>query len=496
LWTHRFCPVSEHRELKTTASHSNANAKTQAALKAARSILDSRETQKQEYSSAVNTGRILHLTVENLIYPVTLKTLTLIFQKYGRLKKIFTFTENNLFQALIEYDRARDAEEARHALHGQNVYNGCCNLQIHKSKLSSVQVRQNDDAGWDFTKANQPSSFDYMDHASLSRDLGASLSRDLGTSLPRDLGDRLSANPVGRFERSSRLRDPSDKRAPLLDRPITDARELPLFDRVSGTDSFSAEFGDQSGSSYRSSYSTSNGRSRKPDRPIYQPPKGKFHENLATDFHKPSSKLLLRGILKGSVVLVSNLDKMETTPDKLFTLFGVYGDVVRVKILFNKKDNALIQFADASMADTARQHLDKAVVFGRTIGVRTSKHSSVAMPKDDFLPENLHLTKDFSNSPLHRYKKAGSKNCGNIFKPGSTLHLSNISDGVTQEELVKPFKKYGKVVRIKFLPGTQKMAVLAMSSIEEAIDALIHLHNHPFRNNHLRVSFSKSPLKP
>jgi len=510
-----FVQFSEHRELKTTASHSNANAKTQAALKAARSILDSRETQKQEYSSAVNTGRILHLTVENLIYPVTLKTLTLIFQKYGRLKKIFTFTENNLFQALIEYDRARDAEEARHALHGQNVYNGCCNLQIHKSKLSSVQVRQNDDAGWDFTKANQPSSFDYMDHASLSRDLGASLSRDLGvslsrdlgTSLPRDLGDRLSANPVGRFERSSRLRDPADKRAPLLDRPITDARD---------SDSFGAEFGDQSGSSYSSSYSsTSNGRSRKPDRPIYQPPKGKFHENLATDFHKPSSKLLLRGILKahkkvkakesteikpkgekGSVVLVSNLDKMETTPDKLFTLFGVYGDVVRVKILFNKKDNALIQFADASMADTARQHLDKAVVFGRTIGVRTSKHSSVAMPKDDFLPENLHLTKDFSNSPLHRYKKAGSKNCGNIFKPGSTLHLSNISDGVTQEELVKPFKKYGKVVRIKFLPGTQKMAVLAMSSIEEAIDALIHLHNHPFRNNHLRVSFSKSPLKP
>ena len=29
---------------------------------------------------------------------------------------------------------------------------------------------------------------------------------------------------------------------------------------------------------------------------------------------------------------------------------GVYGDVVRVKIMFNKKDNALVQFTDPSQA--------------------------------------------------------------------------------------------------------------------------------------------------
>ena len=36
-----------------------------------------------------------------------------------------------------------------------------------------------------------------------------------------------------------------------------------------------------------------------------------------------------------------------------FVLFkGHYGDVLRVKILFNKKDTALIQFADAQQAST------------------------------------------------------------------------------------------------------------------------------------------------
>jgi len=36
------------------------------------------------------------------------------------------------------------------------------------------------------------------------------------------------------------------------------------------------------------------------------------------------------------------------------------------------------------------------------------------------------LTKDYSNSPLHRFKRPNSKNYNNIYAPSSTLHLSNI----------------------------------------------------------------------
>ena len=44
-----------------------------------------------------------------------------------------------------------------------------------------------------------------------------------------------------------------------------------------------------------------------------------------------------------TVVLLSNLKEEVVTPHVLFTLCGVYGDVVRVKILYNKKSNALVQ---------------------------------------------------------------------------------------------------------------------------------------------------------
>jgi polypyrimidine tract-binding protein 3 len=48
------------------------------------------------------------------------------------------------------------------------------------------------------------------------------------------------------------------------------------------------------------------------------------------------------------VVLVSNLNADVVTPADLQVLFGVYGDVHRVKILFNKKDTALVQFANSA----------------------------------------------------------------------------------------------------------------------------------------------------
>lgn len=58
------------------------------------------------------------------------------------------------------------------------------------------------------------------------------------------------------------------------------------------------------------------------------------------------------------VVLVNKLDPENTTPDMLFTLFGVYGDVIRVKILFNKRDTALVQFASSMQARHAQENLN------------------------------------------------------------------------------------------------------------------------------------------
>ena len=59
------------------------------------------------------------------------------------------------------------------------------------------------------------------------------------------------------------------------------------------------------------------------------------------------------------VLLVSNLNEEYVTTDAIFTLFGVYGDVQRVKILYNKKDTALVQMAEPHQTQLAISHLDK-----------------------------------------------------------------------------------------------------------------------------------------
>ncbi|XP_022314435.1 polypyrimidine tract-binding protein 3-like isoform X2 [Crassostrea virginica] len=194
-----------------------------------------------------------------------------------------------------------------------------------------------------------------------------------------------------------------------------------------------------------------------------------------------------------AVLLVSNLDEQKVTPDALFTLFGVYGDVHRVKILFNKKDNALVQMAEPHQAQLAIAHLDKVKVWGKSIRVTQSKHTLVQMPKEG--QPDAGLTKDFTNSPLHRFKRPGSKNCQNIFPPSTVLHLSNIPPNIEEDFITEAFQEHGQVKAFKFFPKDRKMALIQMASVDEAVTALIAMHNYPLSDtNHLRVSFSKSTI--
>ncbi|NXW93268.1 PTBP3 protein, partial [Alopecoenas beccarii] len=197
------------------------------------------------------------------------------------------------------------------------------------------------------------------------------------------------------------------------------------------------------------------------------------------------------GVVGNSVLLVSNLNPEAITPHGLFILFGMYGDVHRVKIMFRKKENALVQMADANQAQLAISHLDGQRLYGRVLHATFSKHHTVQLLREG--QDDQGLTKDYSNSPLHRFKIPGSKNFQNIFPPSATLHLSNIPSFVTVDDMKNLFASTGCTVKaFKFFQNNCKMALIQLGSVEEAVHALIELHNHDLgQNHHLRVSFSK-----
>ncbi|XP_050069140.1 polypyrimidine tract-binding protein 1 isoform X1 [Anopheles maculipalpis] len=403
-------------------------------------------------SGAPNT--VLRVIVESLLYPVSLDVLHQIFQRFGKVLKIVTFTKNNSFQALIQYPDAQTAQNARASLDGQNIYNGCCTLRIDNSKLTALNVKYNNDKSRDYTNPSLPSG-------------------EPGSDVIASAGGLVSASDLlllaaGQRPQLSRDRLVKlDKSPYFLVNGLATPGVMPPFGLGLGTPALASAYGGAL-PSLNAFALASNGALGQPN---------------------PAN---VRGL--SNVLLVSNLNDEMVTPDALFTLFGVYGDVQRVKILYNKKDSALIQMAEPYQAYLAMTHLDKLRIWNKTLRVMPSKHQAVQLPKEG--QPDAGLTRDYAQNPLHRFKKPGSKNYQNIYPPSATLHLSNIPATVTEDEIKEAFTKNSfEVKAFKFFPKDHKMALIQLSSIEEAVCALIKMHNYQLsESNHLRVSFSKSNI--
>ncbi|XP_052466089.1 polypyrimidine tract-binding protein 1-like isoform X1 [Carassius gibelio] len=425
-----FMQYSNHKELKTDNSPNQVRA--QAALQAVNAVhAGSMTLGAIDPSGMAGPSSVLRVIVENLFYPVTLDVLHQIFSKFGTVLKVITFTKNNQFQALLQFADGLTAQHAKLALDGQNIYNGCCTLRISFSKLSSLNVKYNNDKSRDYTRPDLPTgdSQPAIEHHALAAAFAAP-----GIISATPYGGAHAFPPAFAIQQAAGLTIPGVPGA-LASLAIPGAAAAAA---------------------------------------------------AASRLGFPS--------LPGThcVMLVSNLNPERVTPNCLFILFGVYGDVLRVKIMFNKKENALIQMSDGTQAQLAMSHLNGQKLYGRPLRITLSKHTTVQMPREGH--EDQGLTKDYSSSPLHRFKKPGSKNYSNIFPPSSTLHLSNIPPLVVEDDLKMLFASNGALVKnFKFFQKDRKMALIQMGSVEEAIESLIQFHNHDLgENHHLRVSFSKS----
>ncbi|XP_039540641.1 polypyrimidine tract-binding protein 2 isoform X4 [Pimephales promelas] len=387
-----YIQYSNHKELKTDNSNQSGGTPTSGS--------------NSSNGGGAASSPVLRIIIDNMFYPVTLDVLQQIFSKFGTVMKIITFTKNNQFQALLQFNDPTNAQQAKVALDGQNIYNSCCTLRIDYSKLVNLNVKYNNDKSKDYTRPDLPAG---DGQPSLDPAMAAALGKD-SSSLLGKIPGALS--------------------------PLSAAAAA----------------------------AAAAGR-------------------VALSGHTGS----------GGVLLVSNLNEEMVTPHSLFTLFGVYGDVQRVKILFNKKDSALIQMADMNQAQLAMSHLNGQKMYSKIIRVTMSKHQTVQLPRDGL--DDQGLTKDFTNSPLHRFKKPGSKNFQNIFPPSGTLHLSNIPQDINEEDIRVLFTNSGGTVKAFKFFQDHKMALIQMTTVEEAIQCLIDLHNYNMGNNHhLKVSFSKSTI--
>jgi len=179
------------------------------------------------------------------------------------------------------------------------------------------------------------------------------------------------------------------------------------------------------------------------------------------------------------------------TPLMLFRLFGMYGNVMKIKILFNHPEKAFIEFQSPLQAELARRCLSNCPIQGKILKVDFAKKGTtvdISLLKKE--PDNKYLG-DFSNSSEHRYKYVGSKNHANISPPSKVLHLSNMHADQTETYYRELFKNHGKIKKFLFMKSEEKMALIEMVSVEDALNILMYFHNYDIDGKFLKVSFSK-----
>jgi len=482
-----YVQFSNHQELKTSAQDMKE------------SIQRAQSKIHHSSGSGSEESTVLRVIVENQKFPVTLDIIHKLFSKFGDVLKIITYVKDQHFQALVQFSDLVSATRAKMCLDEKNIYNHCNTLKIIFSKSQSLQVKFNNDKCRDYTRS-LPSGRGDDDMgrirgllgdgqasllASLKGNLGLgglNFGQGMGNLSNLGLGSNLDA--LGNLGLGSNL----DAIGNLGFGNNLDAlgnmgfgSNLDAMGNMGMESKLEAMFGGRGmgGNSRGNSMGNSMGNL------------GSFSHGRDSFSHGRDSFSHGRDSNETTIIHVSNLDQEKVTPEALCTLFGVYGNVLRVKILFNKKDHALVQMSQPSQAQHAMKYLDKARLWGRLLSVEPSKHKEIKAIKQG--TNDSGLTREFLKPKFHRYKRGDENTC--LCSPTEVLHLYNIKD-VEEEVLRDMFSEYGDVVGFRSFPNNNKMALIKMATAEQATEALIGLHNFLFEvQGHIRVSFSKSTVR-
>ncbi|XP_043721706.1 polypyrimidine tract-binding protein homolog 3-like isoform X2 [Telopea speciosissima] len=342
-------------------------------------------------------NRILLVTIHQLLYPITVEVLHQVFSPHGFVEKIVTFQKSAGSQALIQYQSRQSAVQARNALQGRNIYDGCCTLDIQFSNLSELQVNYNNERSRDFTNPALP-----------SEQKGRSSQPGYG-----DAGGLYALQPGARAV---------------------------AFPQMGNSAAIAAAFG------------------------------GGLPPGIS-------------GTNDRCTLLVSNLNLDKVDEDKLFNLFSIYGNIVRIKFLRNKPDHALVQMVDGFQAELAVHFLKGAMLFGKRLEVNFSKHTNITSAPD---------THEYLNSNLNRFNRNAAKNYRYCCSPTKMIHLSTLPQDITEEEIMAHLEEHGNIVNTKlFEVNGKKQALVLFETEEQATEALVCKHATTVDGSVIRISFSQ-----
>uniref|UniRef100_T1IPR9 RRM domain-containing protein n=1 Tax=Strigamia maritima TaxID=126957 RepID=T1IPR9_STRMM len=379
------------------------------------------------------------------------------------------------------------AKRAKQSLHGADIYSGCCTLKIEYAKPSRLNVYKNDTESWDYTNPNLNKNPERPGPLLQEPRFGSAPTpyrNDQNRGPPGSYGTPERAEPYdGGYNNSS---GGSSGRFAQQYSPYQQDHYCPPQDR----------YGAPSESRYNSRSENYDGRSS-------EGPTG-----LTSRYGSQTSSATNAGPQQGAVMMVYGLNHEKINADRIFNLFCLYGNVVRVKFLKSKEGCAMVQMGDGAAVERAIQNLNNSVFFGNKMQLGFSKQAFLNDVQQPFeLPDGSPSFKDFMGNRNNRFTNPEAASKNRIQPPSKVLHFFNTPSGISEEELKKQvFEEQGvnppKSVKLFASKNQQSerssSGLLEWDNISEALEALVTTNHTPIPNPNgkfpyiLKLCFSSS----
>lgn len=439
-------------------------------------------------SEGEQPNHVLLFTILNPTYPITCDVLQTIASPFGKLCRVVIFKKNGV-QAMLEFDSIDSAQRAKENLHGCDIYSACCTLKIEYAKPTKLNVYKNDSESYDYTnpslsKVEQPCP------GTLATQRPVLLKEPMVQ--PSDIS---SGGAVSPGSLAVAIRPPHHMYAagpgghPLavtlgaggpgqaLSVASLLAPGLPRLTSPGGQGVHHAsalqhlvQAGHQPGPSIHS-------------------PGGEGSLQLAGAQQVQQACLAQSSIQpQGSVTMVYGLDCQRMSCSRIFNIFCLYGNVVRVKFLKTKEGCAMVQMGDSLAVERVVTNLNNTTFFDVKMQLGFSKQAFLADVQQPYeLPDGSPSFVDFMGNKNNRFINPEMASKNRIQPPSKILHFFNTPPGLEAADIEDIFIGQGspRPKCIKMFPSKTERSssgLIEFESLSEALESLVMANHVPVDN--------------
>jgi len=430
-------------------------------------------------------NNVLLFTVLNPTYPITCDVLHTITAPIGNVYRIVIFKKNGV-QAMVEFDNVDAAQRAKDSLHGCDIYSGCCTLKIEYAKPTKLNVYKNDTDSYDYTNPN--------------------------------LGKSLIEQPVGAVS----------QRPVLLKEPLITATEpppvnpmsiaighTPQVNRFANPGQVAVTLGSANGlvpASINTLFSQA--LPRLPS-PLQNGQPGGLLVRAASSLSPNGTTIVSPGapgapttFQPSSVTMVYGLNCNKMNCNKLFNLFCLYGNVVRIKFLKTKEGCAMIQMGDGLSVERAVASLNNITFFDSKMQLGFSKQAFLADVQQPYeLPDGSPSFMDFMGNKNNRFINPEMASKNRIQPPSKILHFFNTPPGLEAADIEEIFldQETPTPKCVKMFPSKTERSssgLIEFENLSEALESLLMANHVPVDNPSgkfpyiMKLCFSSSKAIP